>query len=846
MKTNEIKEKNPNKYEIKISVRSLVEFIMRSGDIDNRITGQMSLDAMAEGAKIHRKIQSRMGVEYKAEVPLKMNVDYEEFYIRLEGRADGIITEESGVTIDEIKGMYKDVQKMKEPVEVHKAQAMCYACIYASQNHLPVISVQMTYCNLEDETVKRFKTEYTYEEVSMYFKDIIDKYVEWARYIYKEKQMRKASIGNLAFPFEYRKGQRDIVVSVYKTIKNKSTLFVQAPTGVGKTISTVFPAVHAVGEDIADKIFYLTAKTITRTVAEEAFDTLRQNGLHFKTVTITAKEKICSNYIDEEKEEEIRPEVECNPVRCSRAKGHFDRINNALFDIIIHENKITREKILQYADKHNVCPFEMSLDISNFMDGVICDYNYVFDPHARLKRYFSDGAKGDYIFLVDEAHNLVERAREMYSAVLVKEDFLKCKKIIKEKSKRLYNTFEKCNKEMLALKHQCTGEQAGYSYTIVYETEALVKHLLRLSQELEKFLDDNKEFPGREEILNEYFNVRNYLDVYELVDEKYEIYSDFNENGEFFVKLFCVNPSGNLSECMQQGITTIFFSATLLPVNYYKELLSGDINDYAIYIDSPFDTSKRFLTVARDVSSKYTRRGREEYTKILNYIDSIVSGCLGNYMVFFPSYKLMEEVYELAVEYELTEKYDIICQHSGMDEKQREEFLGRFNNNVENLEENLGYHLIYQNHIQSENDNKNGIAYNTNADKKSKSMLGFCVLGGIFSEGIDLKNESLIGSIIVGTGLPQVCSEREILKNHYDKSGNNGFDYAYRYPGMNKVLQAAGRVIRTDEDYGVIALLDERFLQNSYKAMFPREWCDFKVTDIKNLKEYVEKFWKYV
>lgn len=890
---NEIKEESENKFEIKISVRSLVEFIMRSGDIDNRITGQMSLDAMAEGAKIHRKIQGKMGVEYKAEVPLRMNVDYDEFNIRLEGRADGIITDESGVTIDEIKGMYKDVQKMKEPIEVHRAQAMCYACIYASQNSLSTISVQMTYCNLEDESVKRFKTEYTYEEVCVYFKNIIDQYVEWARYIYKEKQLRKASVINLAFPFEYRKGQRDIVVSVYKTIKNKSTLFVQAPTGVGKTISTVFPAVHAVGEDIADKIFYLTAKTITRTVAEEAFETLRQNGLHFKTVTITAKEKICSNYVDEEKDEKISRQrnewndgyeyagsfdfdgqnsedveevqeteeqeadkqeadnkkinaaeksdttekvdalkkkhvVECNPLRCSRAKGHFDRINDAIFDIITHENMITRDEILRYANKHNVCPFEMSLDISNFMDGVICDYNYVFDPHARLKRYFSDGAKDDYIFLVDEAHNLVERAREMYSAVLVKEDFLKCKKIVKGKSKQVYNAFEKCNKEMLALKQQCTGEQAGCSYTIVYETEELVKQLLRLSQALEKFLDDNKEFPGREEILNEYFNVRNYLDVYELVDEKYEIYSDFNENGEFFVKLFCVNPSGNLSECMQQGISTIFFSATLLPVNYYKELLSGNTNDYAIYIDSPFDTSKRLLAVARDVSSKYTRRGREEYTRILNYIDEIVSACQGNYMVFFPSYKLMDEVYELAVEYELTEKYDIICQRSGMDEKQREEFLSKFNdNNFGNVEYSLES-LEYRN------------------DDNRKSMLGFCVLGGIFSEGIDLKNERLIGSIIVGTGLPQVCSEREILKNHYDKSGNNGFDYAYRYPGMNKVLQAAGRVIRTSEDYGVIALLDERFLQNSYRAMFPREWCDFKVTDIKSLKEYVEKFWKYV
>lgn len=788
-----------NKYEIKISVRSLVEFIMRGGDIDNRITSQMSKDAMAEGSRIHRKIQGQMGIEYKAEVPLKFELEYEEFRIRLEGRADGIITNEDGVTIDEIKGMYTDVLRMKEPVKVHLAQAMCYAYIYASKEKLDDISVQMTYCNLEDEQIKRFVTHYTYEEVSDYFGELVEKYVAWARYIASEKKLRKASIQNLEFPFAYRAGQRNIVVSVYKAVLQKQRLYIQAPTGVGKTISTIFPAVRAVGEDAADKIFYLTAKTITRTVAEEAFSTLRENGLHFKTITITAKEKVCPN-----------EEVICNPVHCERAKGHYDRVNEAIFDILSNEILITREVIEQYAEKHMVCPFEMSLDISNFMDGVICDYNYVFDPYVRLKRYFADGARGDYVFLVDEAHNLVERAREMYSAILVKEDFLRCKKIVKDRSKRVYNALEKCNKEMLTLKRECIGEGNGFGYTLLHDTEELVLLLLRLSQALEKFLDDNKEFEGRDVILDEYFNVRTYLDIYELVDDKYVIYSDFTEDGEFYVKLFCVNPSGNLSECMEQGLSTIFFSATFLPINYYKELLSGNVEDGAIYIDSPFDSRKRLLVTAKDVSSKYTRRGEEEYLKIIKYIDEIVSACQGNYMVFFPSYKLMNDVYALAQQQGLTGKANIICQTSGMLEEDREKFLDCF------------------------------------SEKNDETVLGFCVLGGIFSEGIDLKNEMLIGSIIVGTGLPQVCSEREILKNYYDENGRRGFDYAYLYPGMNKVQQAAGRVIRTDEDYGVIALLDERFLQRTYLSLFPREWSDFKRAGLEEIKSIVEYFWKYV
>ncbi len=791
---------------IKMSVRDLVEFILRSGDIDNRRTDSMTKNAMAEGSRIHRKIQNRMGANYRAEVPLKISMEYTDYEICLEGRADGIITEEDTIVIDEIKSMYADVNRLKEPVPVHLAQAMCYAYIYCRQQGLKEIDVQLTYCNIETEAVRRFRETHSYEDLEVWFESVISQYLVWAEFITKERKLRQESIVNLEFPFEYREGQRNIVVSVYKAVKQRRNMFIQAPTGVGKTISTIFPAVRAVGEEAADKIFYLTAKTITRTVAEKAFRTLRKTGLHFKTVTITAKDKICSC-----------EKTECNPLACPRAKGHYDRINGAVFDVISSESDINREVIERYAEQYNVCPFEMSLDISSFMDGIICDYNYVFDPYVCLKRYFSEGVQGSYIFLVDEAHNLVERAREMYSAVLVKEDFLACKKLIKDKSGSkllsgstgLEKALEKCNREMLSLKRECTGTEGNFTYTMIPDTEELVLTLLRLQSVMEKFLDDNREFEHRSEVMDFYFVVRNYLDMYELTDENYVIYTDFRESGEFYVKLFCVNPSGNVADCMRRGYSTIFFSATLLPVNYYKELLSGNTEDYAIYIDSPFDSGKRLLTVAKDVSSKYSRRGREEYLRMLQYIEEVAGGCKGNYMVFFPSYQLMNEVYTLAYEQGITEIYDVVCQDSNMNEQAREEFLAGF---------------------QADN---------------PKSMLGFCVLGGIFSEGIDLKNERLIGCIIIGTGLPQVCSEREILKKYYDRSGKTGFDYAYRYPGMNKVLQAAGRVIRTSEDYGVIALLDQRFLERSYQMLFPREWADFGVTDVHNVGEMIGRFWRY-
>lgn len=776
-------------YKIRISVRNLVEFIMNSGDIDNRRTSPMDADAMAEGARIHRKIQGKMGSNYSSEVSLKYKIEDVDYVIDIEGRADGIITDDESVTIDEIKGVYMPINKLEAPIKVHKAQAKCYAYIYAVQNGLESIGVQMTYCNIDTEEIKRFKSEYEINELQNWFNELIEKYLKWVRFQVESRKKRNESIKPLQFPFEYRQGQRDVVVSVYKTIVKNKRLFVQAPTGIGKTMSTVFPAVKSMGENIGEKIFYLTAKTITRTVAEEAFSVLRDKGMSFRNVTITAKEKICP-----------MDECECNPVACMRAKGHFDRVNDAVFELISNEEHIGRETIEKYAENHNVCPFEMSLDVSNWVDGIICDYNYVFDPNVYLKRYFAQGTKGNYIFLIDEAHNLVERAREMYSAAIIKEDFLRIKKLViplKGEKSSIVKNLNKCNKLMLEYKRECE------SYILIDEIGGLIIPLMRIQTMLEKLLDDYKEFAGRDEVLDFYFAVRNFLAINDRLDENYEIYASFDDKGNFFIKLFCINPSVNLRECMDKGISSIFFSATLLPVNYYKRLLSGDEEDYAIYTNSPFDRSNRIIISAKDVSSKYTRRNENEYKKIFEYIKSIARAKKGNYMVFFPSYKMMEEVYKCSLEG--NDDISYIMQNPNMSEHDREDFINTF----------------YEN----------------------KNIVAFCVLGGVFSEGIDLKNDSLIGSIIIGTGLPQVCTEREILKKHFDSYGN-GFDYAYRYPGINKVLQAAGRVIRTDKDKGVIALLDERFMEASSRRLFPMEWEDVRYINFDETENVINEFWK--
>ncbi len=777
--------------QIKISVRNLVEFIMRSGDIDNRHGRAAQKEAMQEGSRIHRKIQRRMGADYQSEVPLKIEVARERYVMIIEGRADGILTEPEGVVVDEIKGIFQDLSLLEAPVQVHLAQAKCYAYIFALQQDLPGISVQMTYCNLDTEEIRRFREHYMFAEMEAWFFDLISAYEKWAEFQYQAKKERNQSIAGLKFPFPYREGQKDLAAGVYRTISREKNLFIQAPTGTGKTVTTVFPAVMAVGQGLADKIFYLTARTITRTVAKETFDLLREQGYLGRVLTITAKEKLC-----------LCEEMDCNPVHCPYAKGHYDRVNDAVFDLLERERDITREMLLEQAEQYQVCPFELCLDASLWVDDIICDYNYVFDPNVYLKRFFSEGVKGEYLFLVDEAHNLVDRGREMYSACLYKEDFLKYKKVLKLYSKKCVGGLERCNKRLLQMKRSCD------SYQVLEDIGELVFALMQLGSALEEFFQKEVNFPEKKDVMEFYLQVRHFLNMYDLLDENYVIYTEHEPDGRFKLKLFCVNPAVNLQSCLDKSRSAIFFSATLLPIQYYKSLLSTCQENYAVYAQTVFEKEQRLLAVAADVTSRYARRNQQEFEKIAAYIYETAKGKKGNYMVFFPSYKMMQQVWECLLRLDLPAELDCICQQSGMTEAQREEFLESF------LEE------------------------------REKSLIGFCVMGGIFAEGIDLKREALIGVIIVGTGLPQISNEREILKEFYQQREGAGFEYAFLYPGMNKVLQAAGRVIRTAEDRGVILLLDERFLQREYQCLFPREWDEFQVVTLSQVQKIMEDFWE--
>ena len=829
--------------EVITSVRNLVEFILRNGDIDNRKAAAPE-NAMQEGGRIHRMLQKRMGADYHAEVTLRYTYHTPRYDIVVEGRADGIIDGQLAkrilkevpvcfgtleqnrpetmiegqlcfqsadlavtggetpleyypdsisdtVVIDEIKGTYADVSRMKEPVSVHLAQAKCYAYIYAKQNKLPFIRVRMTYCNMDTEELQYFFRDYRFQDLEKWFEWLIQSYQKWADYEVDWKEKRQQSIKDLSFPFSYREGQKELITYVYQTLYHKKKLFIEAPTGAGKTLSTVFPSVKAIGEQMAEKLFYLTAKTITRTVAEEAFSILREKGLLFKTVILTARDKIC-----------FLEEAECNPVACPYAKGHYDRINDAVYDMLTHEVSFTRELIESYAKKHQVCPFEMCLDMSLFADGVICDYNYVFDPHVYLRRFFAEGTRRDYIFLVDETHNLVDRGREMYSAVLKKEDFLELKKTVKIYDKKMASLLERCNRQLLVYKKECEN------YQVLESIEPFILAVNKLASQMEKFLEEHDDSPVRKAVLEFYFEISHFLLIYDKLNDKYVIYSEMQNDGSFMLKLFCVDPSGNLEECMMRARSSILFSATLLPIQYYKSLLGGSDEDYEVYASSVFSPGKRGLFIGSDITSKYTRRGPEEYFRAASYIKEITAQKKGNYLIFFPSHAFLKQVYEVYQEAFFDQASErCIVQEEYMGEKEREEFLQNF------------------------------------SEDGSSSLLGFCVLGGIFSEGIDLKKDRLIGALIVGTGLPQVCNEREIIRQYFEEQSENGFDYAYQYPGMNKVLQAAGRVIRTVDDIGIVALLDERFLQHSYRRMFPREWTNYQVTTCNHVAFHVREFW---
>ena len=797
---------------IHISVRNLVEFILRSGDIDERRGQGGGVEAMLEGARIHRAIQGAAGSDYSAEVSMKEEITLrDDLILTIEGRADGIIEQDGHTTIDEIKGMYTEVEQLEKPLEVHLAQAKCYAYIWAKQNGLQEISVRMTYVGIANRHIRYFNEDYTFSELSEWFDELAELYRPWAEYIADWEVKREGSIHSLEFPYDYRPGQKELASDVYRTIYHGKKLFMEAPTGSGKTLATLFPGIKAMGVGLISNIFYLTAKNIGAKAAADTLDLMRDGGLCLKSVQIIGKERDCING---------GAPVKCNPEQCEYAKGHFDRINAVLYELLTTKDSFTRESIAEAASRGMVCPYALTRDLAEYADCIICDYNYVFDPSVSLTHFFGEGKTGgSYLFLIDEAHNLVDRGREIYSAELDMAELRHIKSIMKGRDRRLNSLMNSLIAQLSLLEDEYTERGERYLLYpdipgVINAAERLTGRFMELLQMRPSPLDG-----APDEIMEFYFKISGFTDICARLDERYRIYTerpyagyrkkseeDGRHTSDFRLRLLCVDPSGNLSEYLSKGKATVFFSATLLPVTYYMDLLAGNRDDYSVYASSIFDPDKLHVYINPEVTSRYTRRSSAEYRRIAQSIYQVISCKSGNYMVFFPSYSFMEQVYTEVTGYFGQSDINIncLCQAPDMTEHDREEFLLSFEEGANNV--------------------------------------GFCVLGGLFAEGIDLVGEKLIGAIIVGTGLPQISNERDILKAYFDEKDNNGFDYAMKIPGMNKVLQAAGRVIRTENDTGVIVLLDDRFERADHKQMFPREWKNVSIITGETYKT-IKKFW---
>ncbi len=774
---------------IKISIRNLVEFVLRRGSIDSRI--KASVRAL-EGIKGHKKIQSSYSEKDRAEVTLKEDIDFEDFTLRVEGRADGILEENEKIIIDEIKTTTKNVMDIDYDFnELHWAQAKVYAYIYSEEKDLESIIVQLTYYNVEDFGTKFLRQEYSFNELKEFFYDLIEKYKEWILLEKKWIDFRNDSIESFNFPFEvYRKGQRELAIRVYKAIAEGKKCFAEAPTGTGKTMSTLFPAVKALGAKETNKIFYITAKTTTREIANNTLLIMREKGLNIRSVNITAKDKCCK-----------MEEKKCIPEYCPYANGYFDRVNMALKEALKHKEEYDLEYINKLSDEYNICPFEFSLEISNFCDVVICDYNYIFDPQASLKGILEGKAK-DYTILIDEAHNLLDRGRSMYSSKIFKDDFLKLKREFKSKDKGIYNSLDRANKYLIE-KRKVLENLETKSLVEKEEPSDLYGILRSFLEKVDIY--ESKSSEENSNLLELYFNVYEFLNICGYYGEDFTTLYKLDGNN-LELSLNCLDPSRILKSIMNRFKSVIIFSATLLPMEYFKELYGAQEGDYSVNLTSPFDYKNKLTIVGKDVSTTYSNRKRT-LPKIVNYIIECAKSKRGNYLVFFPSYKYMWMVHEEIKKREVD--FSLVAQGDHMNEEEKEEFLSLFKEGGE------------------------------------KTHLGLAVLGGHFSEGIDLTLDKLIGVIIIGVGMPKICLERENIKEYYNSIGKNGFDYAYVYPGIIKVLQAAGRCIRTERDKGLVLLLDDRYFTNKYKSLLPREWfLNILSESEEGIKKTCEHFWK--
>jgi DNA excision repair protein ERCC-2 len=769
-----------------IAVRAMVEHVLRCGDL--RFEFGASVGAL-EGIRAHQRIQRRRPSDYQAEVAVSLEVERPEYHLRIGGRIDGVFRRKDHVIIEEIKTTQTPLPEIEAaPNPVHWGQAQCYAYMLARQENLSDVVVQLTYVHLDSGHLLEMQRRLGFDELARFFDDLLEQYLVWVQRLSCWARERDQSLEQLAFPFDtYRAGQREMAVEVFRTIREGGHMLAQAATGIGKTMAVLYPAVKALGQGHVPKVVFLTARTTGRLAAEAALQTLAQRGMRLKRVTLTAKEKIC-----------FSEQKNCSPEACPFAKGYFDRLNEAL-NAAFEQDALTREVIETIAEQYQVCPFEFSLELVNWTDCVIGDYNYAFDPTVTLRRLLGEDS-GGHALLVDEAHNLVDRAREMFSAQLSKEPMLALRRDLKNDLPRIYRALGRVNAWMAALRRRCL--EADGPLIEKNAPDGLIERLRSFAGAAEKWLRMNQPASFREALLQFYFDVLTFMRIAEQYSDAYATISE-NHGKDVRIKLFCIDPSQPLRGCWGNCRAAVLFSATLTPADYFQSVLGCHTDARRLYLVSPFPHDHLAVFVAERISTFYRQR-QDSCLSLSRTIAELVMQRRGHYLLFFPSYEYLGMVLE-AFQRDFAH-IPTIVQTPAMSESDREGFLAHFTEHVE------------------------------------RTLVGFAVMGGIFGEGIDLKGERLTGAVIVGVGLPGIGPERELIRDYYDRSLGFGFEFAYQYPGINRVLQAAGRVIRSETDRGVVLLIDQRYGRRPYKALLP-QWWRLRPVPPSGFQEQLVAFW---
>ncbi|UCC11808.1 MAG: ATP-dependent DNA helicase [candidate division WOR-3 bacterium] len=782
-----MKENGTKKQNLGISVRELVAYALRSGDLDTTQFGTVSpTDAIAA----HTIVQNVRPSGYRREIPIHHQVETDDFVLEVSGRIDGLFTQTDPAIVEEIKTTREDLATISQREDpYHWGQVKTYAYMYAREHDLDRIGVQLTYFQREHGTMKEVRRSYTAAELSIFFNDLVKAYLEWAGMVVRWREVRDASIRNLTFPFEsYRAGQEQMLQEVGMIIEQQSQLLVQAPTGIGKTMAVLLPSIHAIAGKQVSQSFYLTARTTGRQAAETTLNILRSTGLKLKSLSLTAKEKICFN-----------PDRLCHPEECAYARGHFSRVNAALKDAFMQDS-FTRDTIITLAKKHRVCPFEFALDLSMWVDCVVCDYNYVFDPGVFLRRFF-EGSGGEYVLLIDEAHNLVDRAREMYSAALTRLEIQRVRNAVKGHLGGVHRILGRVNAWMIEQRTRCEEARNPIAER---EPPAELYTLLRdFTKAAEKWLIKNKPARFREPLLDLYFDARTFLKTFDRYDDNYAT-CYLNDQRDITVRLFCIDPSRYLRETLERCRSAVFFSGTMKPMHYFIESIGCDDTAATLTLPSPFPNHNLCTLVASRVSTLYKHRERTKIA-VAQMIYSFVEAKKGNFLVFFPSYKYMKMIHDVI--HIQRPDLTILVQDAGMSEHEREQFLARFCTSNDAL------------------------------------LVGFAVMGGVFAESIDLIGDRLTGAVIVGVGLPGISLERELIRMYFDDVNNCGYAFAYQFPGMIRVLQAAGRVIRSETDRGAVLMIGTRFAGEPYRSLLPEDWQTRDVENGNVMREILNEFW---